>query len=376
MSGSLYLAWRYLCQHKGTTAILVASVTLITFLPAALEVIVNNAAEHFRSRAVSTPLIVGARGSPLELVLGTLYFDKQQPGVLRMSQVERIAKSKLANPIPMHVRFRARGYPIVGTTAAYLKLRDLQLVSGRTWKMLGECVVGSRVAAHRNLRLGSRIPVSTKKVFSLDDAPLRLNVVGILAATETPDDEAILVDLKTTWIIEGLGHGHAKGAKHGSPEAAVYTDITKENVGHFHFHGDQSSYPITAIIAVPEHKKAETLLIGQYLSPEDTAQIVRPSEVMDSLLAKILMVRSYMIAIVGVVSLVTLSTMALVIVLSIRLRQREISTISKMGCSRFAIASILGSQILIILAISALASTGLTLLTATYGRELIRLLVF
>lgn len=376
MSGSLYLAWRYLCQHKGTTAILVASVTLITFLPAALEVIVNNAAEHFRARAASTPLIVGARGSPLELVLGTLYFDEQQPGVLRMSQVERIAKSKLANPIPMHVRFRARGYPIVGTTAAYLKLRDLRLVEGRTWKMLGECVVGSRVAAQGNLRLGSRIPVSTKKVFSLDDAPLRLNVVGILAATETPDDEAILVDLKTTWIIEGLGHGHAKGAKHGSPEAAVYTDITKENVGHFHFHGDQSSYPITAIIAVPEHKKAETLLIGQYLSPEDTAQIVRPSEVMDSLLAKILMVRSYMIAIVGVVSLVTLSTMALVIVLSIRLRQREISTISKMGCSRFAIASILGSQILIILAISALASTGLTLLTATYGRELIRLLVF
>ena len=69
MSGSLYLAWRYLCQNKGTTAILVASVTLITFLPAALEVIVNNAAEHFRSRAASTPLIIGAHGSPLELII-------------------------------------------------------------------------------------------------------------------------------------------------------------------------------------------------------------------------------------------------------------------------------------------------------------------
>ena len=223
--------------------------------------------------------------------------------------------------------------------------------------------------------VGSKIPVATATAFLLDNAPLRLNVVGRLAPTETPDDEAIFVGLKTTWIIEGLGHGHARGARHGSPEAAPYTDITKENVSRFHFHGGRAEFPITAIIVVPSSPKAETLLMGQYLSPEDTAQIVRPREVMDALLEKVLMVRSYMIAIIAVVSLVTLLTISLVIVLSIRLRRGEIVTMRKMGCSRYKIASILGSQILIIFAISAAGATVLTLTTDAYGRELMRLLI-
>jgi putative ABC transport system permease protein len=240
---------------------------------------------------------------------------------------------------------------------------------------MGECVVGARVAERLELRIGSKIPVATATAFVLDGAPLRLNVVGILAATETADDEAIFVDLKTTWIIAGLGHGHASGDQHGSAEAAVHTDITKENVSSFHFHGDEAEFPITAIIVVPASPKAETLLLGQYLSPDDTAQIARPRDVMDALLNKVLMVRSYMIAIIAVVSLVTLLTMSLVIVLSIRLRRGEIATMTKMGCSRFTIATILGSQIVIILAISAANATALTLITDAYGRELVHLLM-
>ncbi|MCH8046918.1 MAG: hypothetical protein IID44_24720 [Planctomycetes bacterium] len=63
------------------------------------------------------------------------------------------------------------------------------------------------------------------------------------------------------------------------------------------------------------------------------------------------------------------------IVLSIRLRRGEIATMSKLGCSRLTIVSILGSQILIILAISAASATVLTLITDAYGPELVRLLM-
>ena len=68
MRGSLYLAWQYIRHHRGTTAVLVCSVTLIAFLPAALEVIVGDAAEHFRSRAASTPLVVGLSMAPAMVV--------------------------------------------------------------------------------------------------------------------------------------------------------------------------------------------------------------------------------------------------------------------------------------------------------------------
>jgi uncharacterized membrane protein YjjB (DUF3815 family) len=82
-----------------------------------------------------------------------------------------------------------------------------------------------------------------------------------------------------------------------------------------------------------------------------------------------------MIAIVAAVSLVTLLTLSLVIVLSIRLRQSELVTMSKIGCSRHGVALILGSQILIILAASFLSAAGLSVITNAYGRELVRFLI-
>jgi putative ABC transport system permease protein len=375
MRDSFYLAWQYLRYQRLTTAVLVASITLIIYLPAALQVIVVNAERHFRSRADSTPLVVGPRGSALELVLASVYFDKPYEDLLRMEQLRRIEEQELGQAIPLHARFEARDCQIVGTTYDYLRLRSLRMAQGRMWNMLGECMIGAGVADQLNLQVGDKIPVSTSTAFTLDNPPLRLHVVGVFDATETPDDEAIFVDLETTWIIEGLGHGHVRGAQHGSPEAKLYTDITKENGGSFHFHGSRAKFPITAVIVIPTDDKAQTMLLGQYFSPDETAQIVRPREVMDSLLERVVMIRSYMIAIIAVVSLVTLLTMTLVIVVSIRLRRAEIVTMSKMGCSRFTILSVLGSQIAIIVFAGSAFAVLLAILTDVYGSELVRLLI-
>lgn len=375
MRDSFFLAGQYLRHQRLTTVVLLASITLIIYLPAALQVIVANAEKHFRSRADSTPLVVGPRGSRLELVLGSVYFDKPQDGAMRLEQLGRIESQNLGQAFPLHTKFATHDSQIVGTTEDYLRMRNLRLTQGRAWRMVGECVIGARVADRLDIRVGDRIPVSTTSAFTLDSAPLRLHVVGVFATAETPDDEAIFVELDTTWIIEGLGHGHNRGAPHGSPEGKTYSDITKENVGSFHFHGDRNKFPITAIIVQPADAKAQTMLLGQYFSPDETAQIVRPREVMDTLLERVVMVRSYMIAIIAVVSSVTLLTMGLVIALSIRLRRAEIVTISKMGCSRFTIVSILGSQIAIIVCTGAILAAGFALLTDAYGPELVKLMI-
>lgn len=375
MRDNFFLAWQYLRHHRLTTAVLVASITLIIYLPAALQSIVKNAEHHFRSRADSTPLVVGPRGSALELVLGSVFFDKPYPDVLRWEQLSRIKTQELGLAIPLHARFLARDRQIVGTTKDYTRMRGLRVARGRLWNMAGECVIGARVADQLKLQLGDKIPVSKSTMFTLDAPPLRLRVVGVLDTSETPDDDAIFVDLDTAWIIEGLGHGHTRGAQHGSAEATLCTDITKENVGSFHFHGDRAKFPITAVIVNPNSDKSQTILLGQYFSPDETAQIVRPREVMDSLLERIVMIRSYMIVIIGMVSLVTLLTMALVIVLSIRLRRAELVTMSKIGCSRFTITSILGTQIAIIITAGTALATVMAILTNAYGAELVRLLV-
>ena len=138
MTDSLYLAWQYLRHHRLTTAVLVASITLILFLPAALQTIVASAERHFRSRADSTPLILGPRGSSLELVLGGVYFDKPYDAVMRLEQLRRVEKQQLGKAIPLHTRFTARDCQLVGTNEEYLVTRNLHIAQGSIWKMPGE----------------------------------------------------------------------------------------------------------------------------------------------------------------------------------------------------------------------------------------------
>ena len=127
MMRTLYLAWRYLAFHSFKTAILVSSITLIVYLPVGLRVLVDQSSRQLTSRAVATPLIVGAKGSPLELVLNSLYFGADHPEPLRHEQVTRVTGSELALAVPLYVRFHARGQPIVGTTLDYFAFRGLNI---------------------------------------------------------------------------------------------------------------------------------------------------------------------------------------------------------------------------------------------------------
>jgi putative ABC transport system permease protein len=216
-----------------------------------------------------------------------------------------------------------------------------------------------------------------------------MSIAGVLEVAHSPDDRAVFTDLKTTWIIEGFGHGHQDLA---SPEAASsvlsrkgdritanaavvqYNQITPENIDSFHFHGDLSSYPLSTVIAVPNSEKARTLLLGRYQS-DDENQLVDPRLVMDELLATVLTVREYVIAAVAIAGCATLLTTALVFLLSIRLRRREIDTMMKIGASRQTIWSVLISEVAAVLLFAAALAGGLTLAVSRFGSAAIRALL-
>jgi putative ABC transport system permease protein len=97
------MAWQYLMHQKVKTTILVFSIALIVYLPVGLKVIVDQSAESLTVRAESTPLIIGAKGSPLELALNTLYFESETPETMSYAQVGRVSGYGLATAIPLHV---------------------------------------------------------------------------------------------------------------------------------------------------------------------------------------------------------------------------------------------------------------------------------
>jgi putative ABC transport system permease protein len=395
VSGPLYLAWRYLVFHRGKAAILVLSIALIAFLPAGLNVLVGESAAQLRARAESTPLLLGAKGSPLELALSSLYFESRTPETFGFGEVERVRATGLAEAIPLHVGLAAGGQPIVGTELAYFDWRGLEIAAGRPMASLGECVLGAEAAKRLDAGPGDAVVSSPESVFDLAGVyPLRMRVAGVLAPSHGPDDRAVFVDVKTAWVIAGLGHGHADLAEAAQRKAVIrresgpegkrivanasvkeYNEITPENAASFHFHGDVSAYPITAVLALPPDEKSRALLRGRYAAPDEPMQLLRPVGVIDELLGTVFTVQGYVVGALALVGLSTLATAALVFALSIRLRQREVETLTKIGGSRGSIAVVLAAEVVFVLLCSGLLAAGLTFATERLGGAAIRSLL-
>ncbi len=390
MLDSLYIAGQYITHNKAKAATLIACITLIAALPLALESLLDESERQLTSRAASTPLVLGAKGSALDLVMNTLYFDDEVPELISMAATEQVAASDLAAPVPVYARYHARGFPIVGTTLDYFDFRRLQMAQGRPLAVLGECVIGADVARDLGLEPGDSLVSSPESVFDLAGVyPLKMKVVGVLRDSHTSDDRAVFVDLKTAWVIEGLGHGHDDVTRIkdrsvildrtgdnvvANAKLMQFTEITEDNVGSFHFHGDAAIYPITAVIALPADEKSGTILRGRYLQADADYQIVEPDDVIDGLLENIFRIKNVLDAVIAVVGFATVLAIVLVFSLSLRLREREINTIFKLGCSRMTIARLLASEIAIIVLISGALCAAVVWMTNVYSSDLVRAL--
>jgi putative ABC transport system permease protein len=154
-----------------------------------------------------------------------------------------------------------------------------------------------------------------------------------------------------------------------------YNEITPANIDSFHFHGNLDEYPMTAVIAVAHDDKSRVLLMGRYQGASEIVQIVRPAGVMNELLETVLTIQGYALAALVIVATATLCIAALVFMLSLRLRRREIETMVKIGGGRGFIAAVLCSEIVVVLTLAASVAGGLTLLVGRFGSSVIRALL-
>lgn len=375
ISACLHLAWRYVARHRAQTLLLASALGLVLALPCSIRVIISSADTVMRARAVSTPQVIGARGSALDLLLTALYFKRQPLPAITAKTLEEVRASKLGTAIPLYTRFHAQEAPIVGTQLDYFSFRKLAVAQGRMFGRLGDCVVGAQLARQQGLSVGGHVYSSQEQVFDLAGIyPLKMRVTGILAANGTADDHAIFVDLKTTWLIEGIAHGHNDLVSAdailkkeddnvvGNASVRMFNEVTEKNLASFHFHGDSSAYPISAILMVPHDVKAEALLAGRYLKSDQPAQIIRPLDEFQALMNTLFQVETLALVILGLIALAALSVAALVFALSFRLRQREFHTLDDLGISRRALALTKCLEILLVTSLSLVIAGSLTAL--------------
>ncbi|TWT81371.1 FtsX-like permease family protein [Planctomycetes bacterium CA13] len=387
MNDTLYLAWRYLVYHRIKSAILVLAIALIVLIPAVLQVLVRQGQQQLTSRAVTTPLLLGAKGSPLELTLNSLYYGSGVPEMIKYGDCSDVAYTENVDAIPLHVRFRSQSAPIVGTSLEYFDFRGLSVQEGALLKRLGDCVVGANVARQRGLSAGDSVISSPESALGIaDEYPLKMRITGVLASSATPDDDAIFVDLKTAWVIEGLGHGHfdlsderaaenvlSRDGNKITANASVrqYQEVTDENIRSFHFHGRRSTFPITAVLALPEDRRSMSMLLGDY-QDNDTVQLVRPVEVVEELLQTVFAIQNLVLTALVLTGAVTLLLVVVVFVLSLKQRAREIETMAKIGGSRGRILGVLATEVGFVIVLGVGIASGLTWLTTIFAPQIVQ----
>jgi putative ABC transport system permease protein len=387
---TLLLAWRYIVFHKMKTMILIVSITLTAYLPVLTPILLARILQRLTARAATTPLVIGAKGSRFDLVLHALYFETEPPGTISMLEVAKIRndKDKLAVPIPLYVRHQARRAPVVGTSLDYFRFRNLHLTEGQQLTRLGDCVLGANVARRLGLHPGDYLMSDPENVFDIAGTyPLKMRITGVLAKSRSADDDAVFVDVKTAWVIDGLAHGHQDLAR-SSDESVVlrrdddkvvanaalmqFTEITDDNIRSFHFHGDPAEFPISAIIVLPDSRKSEVILIGRYHVQTSQTQILTPSAVVQEMMDMVFKVKRFFDANAALVALATSLLLALVIVLSVRLRRREMQTMFRLGCSRLTVVRLLAAELLIILVACTVITTVLVALTMVFAPYILR----
>lgn len=382
MKGLATLAIRHATHHWGRSLVLVACVAIVLSIPLASRVLIARFDASLHARAETTPLIVGAKGSRFDLTFGALYFRATDLDPIKLVHYHELNDEPGVSAIPVHHRYTAQERPVVATTIEYFEFRDLRVGEGRMFAMLGECVLGASAARSLGLAPGDTVNSDQRQSYDITAPPsIGLDVVGVLAPTSSPDDDAIFVDLETAWLLEGIAHGHQDAETVDDPSLLIgraeghtalsgalieHQVVDETNIESFHVHGSRDELPLSAVLVFPNTPKTRTILTARVNTTPDR-QAVSPTAVIDDVMAFVVRVRQVFDALSAILATTTAGLMILVGVLSYRIRADEIRTLTDIGCARAAVAWLFALEFGAIIVAGALTSTllvGLALLLA------------
>lgn len=202
------------------------------------------------------PMLMGAKGSPNQLVLNTIFLKDQPVGNFSYTMVQELRSNpNVAHAVPLGYGDNYKGYRIVGTEKELLELHGveknaapwLKLEQGKAFSKDYEAVIGAEVAAKTGLKLGDSFTSVHGVVHNVGAKAhdhQKFTVVGILQRAHGPYDSSIIVPMTSIWSM--------------------------------HSHGDEKQ-EVTAVVIVPKGY-AQSMALASSYSKNHEVQIIFPSK--------------------------------------------------------------------------------------------------
>jgi len=235
------MAWRYLWGRTLVTALTLAGIALGSALIVSVLTLQRESEGGFLRESGQFDMVVGAKGSPLQLVLSSIYHLDLPTGNIPYAHFAALRKDpRVAEAIPLGLGDNYRGYRIVGTDSAIMHLIDrrdpqrhfLTLAQGAPFQNDFEAVIGAQVARQTGLKMGDTFAGSHGLVVTPGSSAHRdfpYKVVGILAPSGGSPDRAIYVTLASVWHIhekEGEMHRRRAGLSADAAPSVQEIEVT------------------------------------------------------------------------------------------------------------------------------------------------------
>lgn len=216
----LQLAYANLKQNLLTTLLSVMLLSIGVGMVSFIITISEQLNERFNRDVSGIDMVVGAKGSPLQLILSAVYQIDNPTGNIPLSETKKLSKHSLVKyTIPLSYGDSYMGFRIVGTDTMYLSHFKANFSAGTVWKNSMDVVVGSTVSEKIGLKLGSHFHGThgyEEEGHAHDE--LHYNVVGVLKPTGTVVDRLILTSTESVWDIHNHDHEEHAGEHKEEPK--------------------------------------------------------------------------------------------------------------------------------------------------------------
>jgi putative ABC transport system permease protein len=341
MNSLLNIARQSAWNRRSTLVWVVVSLALATALLWTLERLRHDIRQSFSQSVSGVDLIVGARSSPVQLMLFTVFHIGSVPQSMSMDSVQKLAQHRSVSwVVPLSLGDSHRGFPVLGTTPAFFQhfaygdKQPLVLQQGAafadTLDGLYEAVIGAEVARQMGYGLGQSITLGHglhdhdhdhKGEQADEHADKPFKVVGILAPTGTPVDRTVQVSLKA---LEAIHLDWVAGTP--MPGGQIPADQARK----FNLEPEE----VTAAL-VGLKSRAAVFNVQRFVNfyEEEALMGVMPGVALGELWSVLGLGENALLAVSALVALVSVVSLMAVVLAGLNERRRELAVLRAVGAA-------------------------------------------
>lgn len=281
--------------------------------------------KQFDKNLAGIDLVIGAKGSPLQLILSGMYHLDAPTGNIPIAEIQPFLRENhplIGEVVPLSLGDSYKGFRMVGTTPDFFDLYDGVLHKGSFWTGPMQAVIGYGVAQSLNLQIGDTFQSShglKEDEDLIHEGHQPIQIVGILEPSGTVMDQLLLTDFRTVWEV----HDHQHSPENSMQESSLTT------LASF------SEQSITTLLIKLKSRNFQALNFQRNINENTNLQAATPAIEINRLYANIGLGISLLRALAIAIILVSGISIFVSLYNSLKDRKYEMALMRVLGSSRF-----------------------------------------